>query len=650
MAVWGGVSWARACKCIAAALFLQIIIHDGADAAGASARSGSAAGSDVESVYVTARRQSEKAQDVPISLTRVGAGTLDANGVTNVLGLGQFVPSLQVISFNPRNTALLIRGLGANIAITSDGVESGTAVYVDGVLYARPGQSLFDLPDLASVEELRGPQGTLYGKNAVAGVININTLKPNATAALEATASGGNYGARRLTVTATGPLDSSDHLLGRLALYDSDRSGFFKNVHNGLDEDDAHSYGARGQILFEPIGNLSLSLIADYARFRARAPIRPITTVTTTLANGQPLPNNFFERSAAAGYTPLPIDPFARVTDINSPVRSNMEDGGLAAHVDWTVNGYTLTSITAWRYWNWRPQNDNDLTALSVLTQAQQANNERQFSQELRLASPIGNPIRFSGGLYYFWERDDGFAASRLGSDAPLWLLGSAAPLYRATLDGFGFTATSLPLIHSYAAYGQLSWQATSRLELSAGFRYTHEDKSGSYDQATSGASLMGFSAAEQAAAIGVRAAFAGPMSYSVHTSNDLVGGLLSATYRIDARTNAYASYSHGEKSAGLNLANIPATVPKIIAPEAIDDYEIGLKLSRWSGRLTLSADLFWEEDTNYQTTLVDTTKFISYLSNIPAVRSRGFEFGYASSSRGRLLRLHVRGLHRRHL
>src|SRR5262249_35729719 len=135
----------------------------------------------LETVFVTARRAVERDVDVPISMTTVTAKALEGNGVSNILTLDQLIPSLRVISFNPRNTSIIIRGLGVDIAIVSEGVEAGTGVYVDGVLYARPAESTFDLPDLVSIEELRGPQGTLYGKNSVAGAININTLMPSST-------------------------------------------------------------------------------------------------------------------------------------------------------------------------------------------------------------------------------------------------------------------------------------------------------------------------------------------------------------------------------------------------------------------------------------------------------------------------------------
>src|SRR5262249_53519143 len=113
-------------------------------------------------------------------------------------------------------------------------------------------------------------------------------------------------------------------------------------------------------------------------------------------------------------------------------------------------------------------------------------------------------------------------------------------------------------------------------------------------------------------------------LGYSLHTSNNLLGGLASVTYRLADELLGYGTYSHGEKSAGLNLANLPDGVPKIVAPESIDNYEIGLKSSLNSGRLRVNADAFWSSDSNYQATLWDTTNLVSYLSNIPSVRSRG--------------------------
>ncbi len=168
----------------------------------------------VETVTVTARRKSENEQNVPISLTAIGGDTLQANGITNALKLTELVPSLQIVSFNARNTNLSVRGLGANIGLANDGIESGVGVYVDGVFYPRPAQATFDLPDIASIEVLRGPQGTLYGKNTTAGAINITTEKPVSTFEARGQVSYGDYNYANAMGTVSGSLTDDETLQG----------------------------------------------------------------------------------------------------------------------------------------------------------------------------------------------------------------------------------------------------------------------------------------------------------------------------------------------------------------------------------------------------------------------------------------------------
>jgi iron complex outermembrane receptor protein len=585
-----------------------------------------AAESSPEIVCVTARRRTERAQDVPISLTAVSGYTLDANGFNNVLKLNQLVPSIQIFSFNPRNTSINIRGLGANIAITNDGIESGVGVYVDGVLYARPAEAIFDMPDIASIEVLRGPQGTLYGKNSVAGAVNINTLRPGPTFESAGSISIGDFGYKQFSGTVSGPLDADGKLSARLSAMYTDRDGFFKDVFNGKNLENYRDYGVRGQLLYQPTEDFSLRVIADYAYYNSLRPVRAISGVVTTLANGLAVPRNFFQRAAAANYTPLPIDPYARITDANTPIYSKMEQGGGSAEAKWNAGSFAFTSISSYRYWNWRPSNDDDLTSLSVMVQTQQQNADRQVTQELRVASAAGATVEFSGGLYYFWDQNDGLGQLQYGSDAPLWILGSASAVSKAALDGYAITATSVPRINSYAGYGQAIWHVLPDLDLTGGVRYTYEYKTGGYFQTAAGAPINGFTAAEQATIQATRAAFGAANSYSAHTSNNLLGGLATFSYHVTDDVMTYATYSHGEKSAGLNLANLVVAVPKIVAPESVDNYEIGFKSSLADERVTFNADTFWTDDSNYQTTLLDTSHFAVYLANIPAVRSRGFE------------------------
>jgi iron complex outermembrane receptor protein len=583
----------------------------------------------IETVFVTARHRSEDAQKVPISLTVVDAAALDTNGITSSEKLDELIPSLQVLSFNPRNTSILVRGLGSNVAIANDGLEAGVGVYVDGVLYSRQAESVFDLPDISTIEELRGPQGTLFGKNAVAGAINITTQAPTQDFEARASFSYGNYGYTKETATVSGPL--SDTLAYRLIAYNTDRGGFDYDVTTHEQYDDYHDYGFRGQLLFQPTDDLSIRVIADYGHQTSRQAVEFFDGVVTTLSNGLAVPNNFYQQTARAGYTPLPVDPFARRTDANAPIFIKMEQGGLSVQADYTFNGFTLTSISAGRFWNWDPSNDQDYTALSVFNQGRTADQEKQFSQELRITSPTGGVVDYTGGLYYFSEEDDGYSNVEFGKDAPLWFIQFTNPTFQTALDGLNYGWKTVPRTSSYAGYGQATWHISPDFDFTGGFRYTYERKTGGFNQSViSAPDLSSLSPGNQALASLIRTAFgAVPESYALHVSNSLLGGLATADWHVSDNVNAYATYSHGEKSAGLNLTNLPAAVPKVVAPEDVDNYEIGLKSEWFDNRLVFNADVFWENDTNYQTTdvyIVSATQGNLFIANIPSVRSRGVE------------------------
>jgi len=633
-------AYGKTARAAAAALGASILCFYGAGAADAQTDAASSnsekvaldepSASEVETVMVTARRKSENEQNVPISLTAVSGDTLNANGVTSVLKLNELIPSLQVISFNARNTNLIIRGLGSNIAVVNDGIEPGVGVYVDGVFYARPAETVFDLPDISSVEELRGPQGTLYGKNTVAGALNITTEAPSDTFEANGQISYGDYAYVKASGSISGPLDSDGTLAGRLTAYDTERGGFIDDITTRTSTDDFHDHGVRGQFVYQPNSDFHLRVIADYDNQHSLCCISPLSGAVTTLDGGLPLPRNFFERSALAGYTPLPFDPFARVTDANSPYHADMEEGGVSAQADWTFDGYTLTSITAFRLLNWDPANDSDETALSVLDQARQANAEKEFTQELRIQSPDDGPIEYSFGLFYYSEEDDGYGDTQYGSDAPIWVLGASNPVTQAALNNFSVVSRSVPRTSSYAAYGQGTWHILPSLDFTGGVRFTYERKTGAYSQFQfGGADLALQPPAIAIPAQAIRNTFGPDNAYTVHVNNDMIGGLATLSYKFTPDLNAYATYSHGGKSAGLNLVNLPVIegAPVIVKPEYIDNYEVGFKSELLDNRLIFNADAFWDNDTNYQTTILEgSPTVVTLAANIPAVRSRGFE------------------------
>ncbi|MEI9930195.1 MAG: TonB-dependent receptor [Rhizomicrobium sp.] len=591
-----------------------------------------ASGEGVETVTVTARRKAENEHNVPISLTAIESSTLRDNGISNALKLTELVPSLQIVSFNARNTNISIRGLGSNIGLANDGIEGGVGVYVDGVFYPRPAEATFDFPDIASIEELRGPQGTLYGKNTTSGAINITTMMPTAETEARASVEVGDYGYEKADGTISGALDSDGKWLGRLTAVETSRNGFIDNVTTGSRSADYHDFGLRGQTVWQPTGDFKLRLIADYNKQREKCCITVLQNFVSTFDDGQAVPFNFYQRSAQAGYTPLPIDPFARKTDANSPYHEIMEQGGLSAQADWTHDGFDFTSITAYRFWNWNPDNDSDITALSVLDRARQADEETEFTQELRVQSPTSDVFEYSAGLYYFWEDDKGSGKQIYGTDAPIWIVHTSAnPDWNYALQNVGISSKSDPRIDSYAAYAQAVWHITPDLDLTGGVRYTYEEKTGSFVQDVGGgADISQLPPAEQQLILAHRAAvgLSAIPYFKVHEDKGEPSGLVTASYKFDDDLNAYATFSHGAKSGGLNLSVLPAGVPNVVEPEYEDNYEVGFKSILLDHRLVLNADAFWDEDSNYQATIIsqDNGIIANYISNIPSVRSRGLE------------------------
>jgi iron complex outermembrane receptor protein len=218
------------------------------------------AGSDI---IVSAQRREEKAQDVPIALSVVGGPEIDAKGAFNISRLQQSQPAVQFYSSNPRNSAINIRGLGAPFGLTNDGIEQGVGFYLDGVYIGRAGASTFDFVDVQRVEILRGPQGTLYGKNTTAGAVNVTTRAPSFDPEGRVEISGGNYNYFQAKGSFSAPL-VADKLAARISLSYTKRDGTIDNARTGEDLHRLKSFSTRGQLLWKPTDTLDFTLAGDY--------------------------------------------------------------------------------------------------------------------------------------------------------------------------------------------------------------------------------------------------------------------------------------------------------------------------------------------------------------------------------------------------
>ncbi|MFT4251923.1 MAG: TonB-dependent receptor plug domain-containing protein, partial [Caulobacter sp.] len=231
-----------------------------ADPADPTATDASAVGQ----IFVTARRREESAQEVPIALTVTSAETLTQTGVNSIVALTQLVPTLQVLSPNPRNTALTIRGLGASYGLANDGLEQGVGIYVDQVYNSRPGAATLDFIDIQQIEVLRGPQGTLFGKNTTAGALNITTRDATDKFEADLEASYGSLNFRQVKATVAGPLVEG-LLAGRLSFVGTWRDGDLYNPKSNTWQNARASTGYRDQLKFTPSEQLTVRLYGDYA-------------------------------------------------------------------------------------------------------------------------------------------------------------------------------------------------------------------------------------------------------------------------------------------------------------------------------------------------------------------------------------------------
>ena len=600
------------------------------DAEGRDGRLGQAAqgGKDV---VVTARRRGESVQRVPIAMSVIGGTALAETGAYNVNRLQQLQPSLQFYSTNPRNSAANIRGLGAPFGLTNDGIEQGVGIYVDGVYYSRIASASFDFTDTDRIEILRGPQGTLYGKNTTAGAINIYTRPPSFSPEARVELSGGNLDFFQGKASVSGPL-VRDTIAIRLSTSITTRRGTIYNVRQHEYENSQDNQSYRAQILWQAARGLKLTLYGDYNRQNPTCCVQYYARVGATQ---RPLNRQYPALAAAQNYTVPSTDAFDRLTDIDTPIRAKQSLGGLSLNADWDLGSVALTSISAYRFWHWDPSNDRDFIGLPITTVSANPSQQSQASQEIRLTSNGTHTVDFVVGAFYFRQLIDTQGRQVQGAAASAFLLNptSAGGRNPATLDGL----TAANTIHftntSAALFGKLTWHVGDRLEIAPGLRFNYDKKRGSYvSVVTTGAGLTTLNADQ----LGVLA----PQSYAPDFSNTNLSGDLTVSYRVSDVVNAYAIYARSYKSGGININGLPLNATntgvdlttQTVRPEQVNHWELGLKTQGLDRRLTLNIAAFWTEINGYQATVNNgqITVIRGYLANAGKVRTRGVEIDSA--------------------
>ncbi|WP_052732251.1 TonB-dependent receptor [Hymenobacter terrenus] len=579
-------------------------------------------------VVVTARRRSETVQEVPIPISVVSGKVLEETGAFNVNRVKELIPTVQLYSSNPRNTTLNIRGLGSTFGLTNDGIDPGVGFYVDGVYFARPAATTLDFIDIEQIEVLRGPQGTLFGKNTTAGAFNVTTRAPSFKPGANFEISYGNYGYIQAKSSITGPLGKK--LAARVSFSGTQRDGVLYNVATDENINDLNNLGFRAQLLFKPTNKIKLTLIGDASRQRPNGYAQVVAGVVPTL---RPAYRQFDQIIADLNYQLPSRNPFDRKVDHDTPWRSGNELGGVSLNADIQLGPGVLTSTTAWRYWDWDPSNDRDFTGLPVLSKSAATSKHQQWTQEIRYAGDLNS--RLSGVLGVF----------AIGQDlktAPVHTEESGAAQYRFSqsttsarwrtpglFDGYGIQTTSRLQSFGAAVFGQLDWTVATNLHVLPGLRYNLDQKDVDFNRQTYGGLQT-----NDPDLIALKRLVYTDQAFTATADESNLSGQLTLAYIATKKINSFATFSTSYKPVGVNLGGLPTANGEIltdlarIKPEYVTHVEVGVKTTPFEN-VTANIVFHNTEIKDYQTQVQTAEVGVNrgYLANAERVRVRGIEF-----------------------
>ncbi|MCI9843399.1 TonB-dependent receptor [Flavobacterium pectinovorum] len=589
-------------------------------------------------VVVSSRRRIEKVQDIPIAVSVVTGKQAEQAGAFNVNRIKELVPSVQLYSSNPRNTGINIRGLGSPYGLTNDGIDPGVGFYVDGVYYARPAATTLDFIDVEQIEVLRGPQGSLFGKNTTSGAFNITSRKPSFTTGADFELSYGNYGYLQAKASVTGAL--SKKIAGRISFSGTQRDGLIDNIATGRATNTLNNQGFRGQLLYTPSENTNIILAADLTTQRPDGYAQVIAGVAPT----KRAPYRQFDAIIADLNYQLPSrNAFDRKIDQDTPWRSGQDLGGASLNIDTKIGGGTLTSTTAWRFWTWDPSNDRDFTGLQVLAKSQNPARHTQFTQEVRYAGNISSKLSGVAGVFFIDQEvkirgteESGNAQWRFSQTSVSYNnngTNTSVPLSKwatpGLLEGYGIKTNAGIKSTSAAVFGQLDWAVTERLHVLPGLRFNYDKKDATYLRETYG----GLQTTDPDLLAIKRAVYTN-QSFAADKDKTDFSGNITVSYKATDKINAYVTYAKSYKPIGVNVAGLP-TPPAdktladlaVIKPEDVNHYEVGVKTSPFRNAI-LNLTLFNTDIKDFQTNVQAAELGVNrgYLANADKVRVRGAE------------------------
>jgi iron complex outermembrane receptor protein len=595
---------------------LAVVAALAAAPAARAQETGTAAGG-LEEIIVTAQKREQNLQEVPVAVSVLPGETLDNITGYNVESLQTLVPSLNFRKGGTNlNSSLFLRGVGTiNFSVAA---EPSVSTVVDGVVMARAGEAFGDLNDIERIEVLRGPQGTLFGKNSSAGVINVVSRMPGTE--YGATVDFGIYEDEEYRVKAAVDMPVSESLRTRVTAFKGEFDGHIKNLYNGDMINGYDRWGIRGIAVWDASEDLTFTFIADYreaddnccGEIMAIPPVGATAAAVTTVLDGVDFRGDE-TREVRHNLTTSTIE----------------EAYGASLQFDWDIGGHTLTSITAYRSWDNREVREGDWidqTAPYVGATFGQVHDDgpqesSTFTQELRLASPTGEFLEYVVGLYYFDADADRDFTREVIRCATTTLPVDATGLAPCAPDSSTYTQGSSTAsfgseITNYAAFGQAMLNFTDVLRGIVGLRYTNDEVSYYHDRPAS--TVPGL----PPAATGYRGS----------TDDDDVSGKIGAQWDINDDLMTYATYSRGYKGPAFNVffGMNPNSLP-VIDAETVDAYEIGLKATLFDGSTIVNLALFDAQYDNYQANVPDNLNgiVVTRLTNAGEVSTSGVELDF---------------------
>jgi iron complex outermembrane receptor protein len=656
-----------------------------ADSASTGAADNSADDGGLSEVIVTSRNREESSQDVPIPISVIQSDALTRDGTVSIQDLTQKAPGLEATTPNSRRTGIALRGLGKSAG--NDALEASVGVLVDGIFLTHPGMTYQDFTDLDRVEVLRGPQGTLLGKNTTIGAVSFVTEQPAFTPEGAANFAVGERNARIANGSFTDAILDGVLAYRASAFFDKE-DGFITNTGpGGGTTNEKNRAGGRVQFLFTPFEGFSALINADYAESNENSNTKPVIEVLTNYNNAAGTPRvttvggtgvpttaaavalqntstntytSLFQRGYFGGYQPIVGSWDTENLYYNLPVLTRNQ--GVSATLNWKLdNDLALTLISGWRSYDFDAKNDAEQTQFdtgrtgTLLTTGQE-------SHEFRVTQTVNSAFDYQAGLYFlhFWNQstsrtlygqDSGAFSSGNGDYNLLYSTAAGRQLLQSSLQNVFVTNKITPDTKSYAVFGQANWHLTDRGTLTFGARETYEDKTNTSTAAADmvdGAPLnnltnlgqsLGATQLQINSANNVRTTNIGPL-YSTVNGTPIkayaTSWLFSPTYKLSDHTMLYASAAAGEKSGSVQFTSSGA--PANVAPEKTLDFELGVKSQILHDTLQIDANLFQTRVRDYQQTTEvfdpattalknnGTLYYQSILGNIPEIMARGVE------------------------